>query len=66
MLFKGKNIDDLTPKDMLDVIREMQKQEPDCEHWTFGEYVFVPSFVSQRIPVAGRYTRRVYHVIAFG
>lgn len=37
MLFKGKNIDELTPADMLTVIREMQEKEPDCEHWTFGE-----------------------------
>ena len=63
MLFKGKNIDDLTPKDMLDVIREMQKQEPDCEHWTFGECVFLPFLMHL---CRGRYTRRVYHVIAFG
>lgn len=37
--FKGKNPEEVTPKDFAMAAAQAQKMEPDCEHWTFGECV---------------------------
>ncbi|KAI0343269.1 linoleate diol synthase [Trametopsis cervina] len=36
-LFHNKPVDEITMTDMYTTLAEIKKQEPSCEHWTFGE-----------------------------
>jgi hypothetical protein len=35
-LFKGKSMDSVTVEDFMNMAKEVQAMEPDCDHWTFG------------------------------
>lgn len=38
--FPGKDPEKVTPDDFKRAAAHAQSTEPDCEHWTFGGYVF--------------------------